>query len=1391
MASEDKNNEKPFGITNIKAFVPLTLDLDQLNYDAWCELFRTHCHGFGVLGHIDGSSRPTDDNDAIWHRLDSLVKLWIYGTISQSLLQMILKKHSSAYQVWTALESLFRDNKDARAIELENELRSLVLGDRNITAYCHQIKTISDLLANIDSPVPEKTLVTYLINGLSDKFEHIATIIRHRSPMPSFLQARSMLLLEEQRLTRTRPHPAQHDDHSSSPAALVTGSTSSGHQFRRTPPSTRGRGRGQHPRRNNGGPTNPFPNPQPRPNTPPYPWPMFWPTFNPWNFPRPAGQTSHRQQQSTHQGAGLLSSAPTSPSAMLATTQSTMQPPWTWFPSMDNNQATTLPEAFNAFSLNEPANTDWYMDTGATSHLASDAGKLDTILNKNIISSVFVGNGAPIKVTHTGHTTLTNPYRPLHLHNVLVTPQIIKNLISVRQFTKENKCSIEFDEFGFSVKDYQTRETLLRCDSSGDLYPAILPASSVALVSTRSSIWHQRLGHPSSHVFQSLVSSGSIHCNKGIPPVSCQACQLGKHTRLPFSISESVVNFPFEIVHSDLWTSPVLSISGIKYYIIFLDHFTHFLWVYPLRKKSDAFAKLLHFRAYIKNQFGRDIKYFQCDHGGEFDNSSVHNFFASNGIQFRFSCPRTSQQNGKSERMLRSINNIIRTLLFQAHMPPTFWVEALHVATHLLNILPSTSINNEIPFVRLFNKSPSYNHLRVFGCLCYPHLPSPHKLAPRSTPCVFLGYPINHRGYRCLDLSTRKIIISRHVVFNETIFPFGSMTPSSPPSYDFLDYSFDSTPISRSLRESPSAVTPIPTSTTQPNHPPPDPSNPEPPLPITSPPTTSTIPTPPLPPTNTSTHPMVTRAKSGITKPTQRLNLHTTIESPLPWSHIQAMSDPNWLRAMKTEYNALISNGTWLLVPRPTGRCGYSKKKYNADGSLDRYKARLVANGKSQRPGIDCFETFSPVVKPATIRTVLSLAVTRKWPIHQLDVKNAFLHGSLSETVYMHQPPGFHDSQHPDYVCHLRKSLYGLKQAPRAWFQRFATFITRLGFSHSRCDSSLFIYQRGDHTVYLLLYVDDIVLTASSDTLLHHIIKCLSAEFAMTDLGSLSYFLGISATRTDSGLFLSQQKYAAEIIARAQMSNCKPSRTPTDTQYKLDSSGPLVVDPVLYRSLAGALQYLTFTRPDITYAVQQVCLFMHDPREPHFTALKRIIRYLRGTMDLGLQLHVSKTSSLVAYSDADWGGCPVTRRSTSGYCVFLGDNLVSWSSKRQATISRSSAEAEYRGVANAVAETCWLRNLLRELHSSPSKATIVYCDNVSAVYLSSNPVQHQRTKHIEIDIHFVRDKEAMGHLRVIHVPSSSQYADIFTKGLPFTLFSDFRDSLSVRSLATPPTAGAY
>uniref|UniRef100_A0A8R7TXD8 Reverse transcriptase Ty1/copia-type domain-containing protein n=1 Tax=Triticum urartu TaxID=4572 RepID=A0A8R7TXD8_TRIUA len=431
---------------------------------------------------------------------------------------------------------------------------------------------------------------------------------------------------------------------------------------------------------------------------------------------------------------------------------------------------------------------------------------------------------------------------------------------------------------------------------------------------------------------------------------------------------------------------------------------------------------------------------------------------------------------------------------------------------------------------------------------------------------------------------------------------------------------------------------------------------------------------------------------------------------------------------MLDEYNALLKNDTWSLVSRPAGANVVSGKwifwhKFNTDGSLARYKARWVLRGFTQQAGVDYGETFSPVVKPATVRVVLSLATSGSWPIHQLDVKNAFLHGHLTETVYNMQPAGFVDAARPRDVCRLNRSLYGLKQAPRAWFSRFTSYLSTLGFQGSKEDSSLFSLHRSTDTTYLLIYVDDIILTAITPAFLQSIIASLHREFSMTNMGSLHHFLGINVHHTSSSLHLSQEQYALEILDRAGMLNCKPVSTPVDTTSKLSATdGPAFHDPSLYRSLASALQYLTLTRPDLSYAMQQCCLFMHDLRDSHYQMVKRILRYVRGTTHLGLHFFCSATTDLTAYSDADWAGFSDTRKSTSGFAVYLGSNLVSWSSERQTTVSRSIAEAEYRGIANAVAEASWLCQLLAELHRPPSRATVVYCDNISAMYMSSNPV---------------------------------------------------------------------
>jgi hypothetical protein len=394
----------------------------------------------------------------------------------------------------------------------------------------------------------------------------------------------------------------------------------------------------------------------------------------------------------------------------------------------------------------------------------------------------------------------------------------------------------------------------------------------------------------------------------------------------------------------------------------------------------------------------------------------------------------------------------------------------------------------------------------------------------------------------------------------------------------------------------------------------------------------------------------------------------------------------------------------------------------------------------------------------------------------------------LSETVYCVQPTDFEDSTHPDYVCHLNRSLYGLKQAPRAWYSRFASHLIQLGFVEAKSDTSLFVYHKGADMVYLL-YVDDIVLTASSMSLLRRTITTLQQEFSLKDLGPLHHFLGMHVQHSASGIFLSQRQYMIEILERAGMRDCKPYTTPIDINPKLSVDGDPVSDPTEFRSLAGALQYLILTHPDIAYVVQQVCLHMHDPREPHLVALKCILHYVRGTLRLGLHLSPSSQLELVVYSDADWAGCPDTRRSTSSYAVFLGANLVSWSSKRQNTVSRSSAEAEYGVVANAFVEVSWPCQLLAELHVPLPKTSLVYCDNINVVYMSSNHVQHQCTKHVEIDLHFVQEKVALGVVRVLHVSTTSQFADIFTKGLTSAVFTEFRTNLNVRSTNANTTRG--
>jgi hypothetical protein len=420
------------------------------------------------------------------------------------------------------------------------------------------------------------------------------------------------------------------------------------------------------------------------------------------------------------------------------------------------------------------------------------------------------------------------------------------------------------------------------------------------------------------------------------------------------------------------------------------------------------------------------------------------------------------------------------------------------------------------------------------------------------------------------------------------------------------------------------------------------------------------------------------------------------------------------------------------------------------------------------------------VIKPTTVRTVLSIAISSGWSLRQIDIQNAFLHGNLSEEVFMSQPPGYQHPLYPNHVCKLQRAIYGLKQAPRAWFSRLSTKLRELGFHGSRSDSSLFIYKTKSLTMYILIYVDDIIITSSQPVAIDDLLRSLTHDFAVKDLGTLNFFLGLEVISNPHGILLSQQRYIMDLLFRTKMSEAKPINTPMASTTNLSAfEGEPFPDHTLYRSTVGSLQYLALTQPDIAFTVNKLSQFMQKPLLPHWQSVKRLLRYLKNTIHFGLQIYRSSSSSIQAFSDADWAGSRDDRRSTSNYCIFLGKNLISWSCKKQATVARSSTEAEYKALANAAAEVQWLHSFHTELGQTPPSSTVLWCDNIGATYLSANPVFHARTKHIEIDFHFVRDMVASKTLLVQFVSTNDQLADLLTKPLSSPRFVLFRSKLNV------------
>ncbi|KAI5328775.1 hypothetical protein L3X38_028172 [Prunus dulcis] len=1454
IAVPEINSSTPTLIT-INATAQLPVKLTPTNYPSWRAQFNALLYGYDLMGYVDGSSLCPSTTQPVlrtfWIRQDQLLLHAILASVSPQVISLIASAKTSK-EAWDKLLRLFASKARARVLGLKERLTLLRRENKSVSEYLQEVRVIADELAIIDVPLSDDDLLLYILNGVGSDFKEIAAVVRSRDTSISFENLHDKLVEHEAALKRddtvvaapviTANVTQTSRSHTSNRGYRSNNSNSNRGSFASRNPS---RGSFGHPHtssidnnsRGSNGPTQPAFTDNSRRST--HMNSTGYRGFCQW-----CGIQGHSAKRCPQLQYGSHSQPVANPTS--------------------HGRSTSSPT--------------WLLDSGASHHVTSNVNTLSGASPYDGPDEIIIGNGSGLGITHVGSTTVpSSSSQSFTLSNVLCVPSMQKDIISISKFNKQNNTSIELFPDFFHVKDLSTGAVLLRGPNKDDVYEwspqSFYQPQALVGVVVSPNLWHRRLGHPSHKILQQVLRLSSINVSSKLSESVCHSCLCNKSHRLPFGTSSLTSHGPLDLLYSDVWgPAPYSSIDGFSYYVIFVDHFTKYIWLYPLKKKSDVFSTFVTFKALVENYFKRKITRLYTDGGGEF--IKLQHFLSSNGITHLLTPPHTPQHNGVAERRHRHIVETGLTLLHQASLPLTYWSYAFKTAAYLINRMPTPLLHNLSPFTQLFDEQPNYSRLRTFGCLCFPWLRpyNSNKLLPRSRPCLFLGYSPNQSAFQCLDLSSNKLFISRHVQFDESTFPLANLPSSIPhvtvdnshtwvsslppvtyvpvhsptmpvapvvsssmPSHVTSSSSSASAPVSEPspsvalapiapLLPSSNPQASVPTSTapiiTPPVHYPAqnDPAQPPPHLSpirtytrnpnrtvVTFPSSDPHPSNPPIPPVHPD-HSMVTRAKAGIHKPNPRYAMtattHPILSSIEPTCVSQAVKDPLWRQAMSNEFNALIRNGTWELIPSLPSQnligCKWVFRiKRHPDGTIDRYKARLVAKGFHQRPGVDFSDTFSPVVKPTTIRIVLHLAVTHGWPIRQLDVNNAFLHGTLLENVYMVQPPGFVDSNHPSYVCKLRKALYGLKQAPRAWYKELHSFLLSHGFVNAISDASLFLFKNGTTVIYFLVSVDDLLITGNNSTLVAKFIQLLATRFSVKDLGSLHYFLGVEVLPTATGLFLSQQKYIHDLLVNAKMDGAKAVSTPLSTtdSLMLHDGSPLT-DPTPYRRLVGGLQYLSLTRPDISFAVNKLSQFMHSPSETHWQALKRLLRYLKGTISFGLHLCRRPSNRLYAFSDADWAGDHDDRKSTTGYVVYLGGNLISWSSRKQQSVSRSSTEAEYRAIAATTSELTWIQSLLRELGIPLPTPPVVSCDNIGAMFYCANPVLHSRMKHIEIDFQFVRDRVTRGLLQVSHVSTTDQLADALTKPLPRPRFHLLRSKIGVSDGATvlrgrirePPTS---
>lgn len=1037
--------------------------------------------------------------------------------------------------------------------------------------------------------------------------------------------------------------------------------------------------------------------------------------------------------------------------------------------------------------LEENARDDciWYLDNGASNHMTGNKSFFST-LDENVKGKVRFGDGSQVDIVGKGSITVVSKTRERKLlKDVYYIPNLKHNIISLGQVT-EHGCEVNMKGSILVLKDPQGKLLVEVTRSTNRLYKTPMEVYIPKCFQIESEdptwSWHARLGHVSFGVMKTMVDKEMV---TGMPKTIqdkqvCGVCQVGKQARSPFpNQSQFRAKKLLELVHGDL-CGPITppTPSHKRYIFVLIDDFSRYMWTMLLKEKSEALERFKDFKEYVENQAKTTLKTFRTDRGGEFTSLDFTRYCESHGIIRHLTAPYTPQQNGVVERRNRTLMEMTRSLLKGMKVPNHMWGEAVRHSTYIINRVSTKALDGKTPYQVFFTKKPNIEHLRVFGCIAYAKINGPglKKLDDRSKVVINLGTEPGSKAYRLYDPSANKIIVSRDVIFDEKK---GWDWETRMERRDEEPGTFTvSQGLGTDVEEDDETVNEDDHEETGSNH-------------------DEGAEVQGSPQTQQNT----TRIGRFIRKPSrfddyvmlaeyEGESLLFTIDGE-PETYIEAAAMQEWINAMIAELESIMKNKTWELVEKPAGVKPIGLKwiykiKRKADRTVVKYKARLVAKGYVQQQGIDFEEVFAPVARIETIRLLISLAASNGWEIHHLDVKTAFLNGDLCEEVYVTQPEGFEKKGQENRVYKLSKALYGLRQAPRAWNLKLDNTLKEIGFV--KCKKEPAVYQKktkGDILI-IAIYVDDLFVTGTSVQVIKRFKEDMSRRFEMSDLGRLSYYLGIEVVQGADGIRIKQEGYAQGILNDNKMETCNLTHVPMESNLKISKAEEEEeINATAYRRTIGCLRYLLHTRPDLSYSVGVLSRYMQSPRTSHGRALKHVLRYVKGTTKFGLFFKKDGARRVIGYSDSSHNIDVDDGRSTSGHVFYYGASPITWTSQKQPTVALSSCEAEFMAATEAAKQAIWLKELLKEILGKEGENVILRVDNKSAIALTKNPVFHGRSKHILSRYHFIRECVENLQIEVEHVPGVEQKADILTKPLGKIKFREMRSLIGVQEIEVP------